>query len=189
MFEQLVFFACRRHLTGKLLKYMGNAPGVDMDNLIPFWASCLPIREDEMEAHVRLSHSVTCFGLPCMFGTLSVTCFLDTLLQNMHAMLMELVEARNCHLLRPDNSGMVQVMKVLGEIVVGAAGGGGADSISMADEATMCVNVMNALLTESHTLYCRRHSANLVQCRLTCVSFSYGCSGRRLLPSSRVVPR
>ena len=38
---------------GKLLQKLGSTPGVDLDKLVPFWSSCLPIREDEMEAHVR----------------------------------------------------------------------------------------------------------------------------------------
>ena len=54
-------------------------------------------------------------------------------------MLYDMVQARDVHLLRPDNSGMMHVMQVFGEIMVGAGGGGGSDAISMADASTMYV--------------------------------------------------
>jgi hypothetical protein len=62
---------------------------------------------------------------------------LKCLEQAMHSMLVDMVHARDAYLLGPDNSGMVNVVRVFAEIVVGGGGGGGDDAIDMASADTM----------------------------------------------------
>jgi hypothetical protein len=60
-------------------------------------------------------------------------------LQEMHQLLFEMTTTRNPYLLRPDNSGMVQVMRVFSEILVCSGGGGGSDCIDMVSKELMWV--------------------------------------------------